>query len=379
MMLLLAWAPFRTRLESRPGPWISALFVATRLLFLALVVGQLGHVSLDLTTYFEAQGRAVLAGGLPYRDFACSYAPLFPFLMAPLVLLPWPVPAIFLLFVICDFITLRAIGQLARTAAGRARVGWLYAAAPVTWYFLVRYGQDEALAASLLALAGLSLRRGRAVRAGLWLGLGFCITKFTFGLALPPFWLATRARGRLLLGAALPVLLVFGLALIAGLPFWRPLIGESIELGFGPSLWRLPVLFTPLVLGRWAALILLAGLGAAWWRCARRNSNDRLEFGLVLTAAVFLLLSPKVLPMYLTPFWPFAALWAAERDDRTDLWLLAGLNGLLGIWWYVDAGGIQGMFGPVVQGLAVVITAAIPVLLLFLVRRLLGRKPTPAA
>lgn len=378
-MLLLAWSPFRIRLERRPGPFTFSLFLVTRLLFLALVVGQFRHVSLDLTTYFEAQGRAILAGQLPYRDFACSYAPLFPFLMAPAVLLPWPVPAIFLLFVLFDFVTLRTIGLMARTAASRARAEWLYAAAPVTWYFLVRYGQDEALAASMMVLAGVSLRHGRALRAGLWLGLGFCITKFTFGLALPPFFLASRSRGRLLSGAALPVLLVFGLALAAGLPVWRPLIGESIELGFGPSLWRLPVLFTPLVLGRWAALILLAGLGAAWWWCARRATDDRLEVGLVLTAAVFLLLSPKVLPMYLTPFWPFAALWAAERFDRTDLWLLAGLNGLLGIWWYVDAGGIQGMFGPLVQGLAVGVTAAIPVLLLVLIRRLTVNVSAPPA
>lgn len=378
-MLLLAWDPFRIQLERRPVLWTGALFVATRLLFLALVVGLFGHVSLDLTTYFEAQGRAVLSGQMPYRDFACSYAPLFPFVMAPATLLPWPIPAIFLLFVAFDLITLVTVGRMAGTAADGARAGWLYAAAPITWYFLVRYGQDEALSAAILTLAALALRQGRALRSGLLLGLGFCVTKFTFGLALPPFWLVSRARSRLSLGVFLPVVGIFGLALLAGLPVWQPLLGESAELGFGPSLWRLPVLFTPLVLGRWAGLILAAGLGAAWWWFAKRAWEKGLDAGLVLTAAVFLLLSPKVLPMYLTPFWPFAALWAAKRDDRTDLWLLAALNLFLGIWWYVDAGGVQGMFGPVVSALAVGVTGAIPILLLFLIRRLLTREPTRAS
>ncbi|TPW11320.1 MAG: hypothetical protein FD129_1690, partial [bacterium] len=314
-----------------------------------------------------------------YRDFACSYSPLFPFLMAPMVLLPWPVPAIFLLFVAFDLVALLTVGRMARAASTRARAGWLYAAAPVTWYFLVRYGQDEALAAAILSLAALALRQGRAMRCGLWLGLGFCLTKFTFGLALPPYWLASRRRGRLSLGLLLPIALIFGLALAAGLPVWRPIVSESVELGFGPGLWRLPVLFTPLVLGRWAAWILAAGLGAAWWWFARGTRERRLEVGLLLTAAVFMLLSPKVLPMYLTPFWPFAALWAATRDDRADLWLLSALNLLLGTWWYVDAGGIHGMFGPVVQAVAVIVTAAIPVLFLLLIVRLVRHEGTATA
>ncbi|HEX7878277.1 MAG TPA: glycosyltransferase 87 family protein [Candidatus Eisenbacteria bacterium] len=378
-MLLLLLPLFRRRLAEQPVAWIGALFVVTRLVFLGLVVGTMGHVSLDLTTYFEAQGRAVLSGALPYRDFACSYAPLFPYLMAPAVMTPWPTLAIFVTFIAFDLATVVAVAKGADDRDQAMRAAWLYTAAPISWYFLVRYGQDEALAAALLAWAAVLLRNGGGRSAGFVLGLGFALTKFTFGLAMPPFALAARSRRQLALGLGPPILIVFGVALLAGLPVWRPLFGESVELGFGPSLWRLPVLFTPLVLGRWAGLVLLLGLAVAWWWCAKLPKPRRLVPGLVVTGCVFLLLSPKVLPMYLTPFGPAVAWWLAGRADRGDLMLVGLLNLLLGTWWYVDAGGVQGMFGPLVQALAVAVTAAVPVLLALLIARVVRTEPRETA
>jgi hypothetical protein len=372
-LLLLLWsARFRAALEQRPAALLVPLFLATRVVFLALVVGLLGHVSLDLTTYFEAQGQAVLEGKLPYRDFGSSYAPFFPFLMAPALLTPWPVVAIFLVFIACDALTLVLLARPAGTGeapgdrGAALRAAWLYAAAPVTWYFLVRYGQDEALSALVLVAAFALAERRRETAAALLLGLGFCATKFTFGIFMVPFWLAARRRGAFLLAAALPIVVVFGAALLAGLPVWRPLFGETVELGFGPSVWRLPVLFTPLVLGRWAGVVLALALLALWaWMATRapRPNASHLPALLILTGGVFLLLSPKVLPMYVTPFWPFVALWLARNGTRRDIGLAALLNVLLGTWWYFDAGGIQGMFGPLVVAVAVLVTAAIPVVL----------------
>jgi hypothetical protein len=385
LMLLLLCARFRAVLDRRPAALLIPLFLATRVVFLGLVVGLLGHVSLDLTTYFEAQGQAVLEGKLPYRDFGSSYAPLFPFLIAPALLTPWPVVAIFLFFVVCDALTLlllaRHSGPDTPHERGVAlRAAWLYAAAPVTWYFLVRYGQDEALSALILVAAFTLAARRRETAAALLLGLGFCATKFTFGIFMVPFWLASRRRGTFLAAAALPVVVVFGAALVAGLPVWRPLLGETVELGFGPSVWRLPVLFTPLVLGRWAGVVLALALLGLWgWMSTRtpRPDTSHVPALLILTGGVFLLLSPKVLPMYVTPFWPFVALWLARNGTRRDIGLAALLNLLLGTWWYFDAGGIHGMFGPLVVAVAVLVTAAIPVLLGVLLLRV--ARPHPPA
>ena len=181
------------------------------------------------------------------------------------------------------------------------------------------------------------------------MGLGFVATKFTFGILWPPFWLGARRRGAWAAGALGVTAVVFGAALAAGLPVWRPLFGESAELGFGPSLWRLPVVFTPLILGRWSGLLLAAALVALWIWCARAGRAAGPDGWLVLTGPLFLLLSPKVMPMYITPFWPLAAWWLARWDDPVDLGLAALLNFLLGVWWYFDAGGLQGMFGPVIR------------------------------
>ena len=104
-LLFLAHPRLTALIERRPGAWIGALFLLTRVLFLLFVVVQLRHVSLDLGTYFETQGWSVLRGRLPYRDFASSSAPLFPYLMAIPALVRGPLP-FFVFFAVCDLLAL---------------------------------------------------------------------------------------------------------------------------------------------------------------------------------------------------------------------------------------------------------------------------------
>lgn len=364
-LLLLRLPAARAALERRPGATLGLTFLATRLLFMAFIVLALGHVSLDLSTYFQAQGDAVRQGGLPYRDFTTSYAPLFPYLMALPTAFRGEVVPLFLFFIACDGLTLVLLMALAR-ARGAAAVGaaWLYAAAPVTWYFLVRYGQDEALSAAFLAGACLLMARRREGWAAFVLALGFAATKFTFGLFVPPFFIVARRPLRFALVAGLTVAAAFAPFVLAGAPVLRPLTGESAGLGFGPSVWRLPVVFTPFVVGPAVSALLALALGGLWWHGWRRRAAQGLETLLLLSGLVFLVLSPKVMPMYITPFWALAALRLAGPPERTgELRLAAALNLLLGVWWYLDAGGINGQFGPAVQALAVLCTAAIPVAL----------------
>ncbi len=362
-LLALRWNAFSASLERRPGLWLGGAFAATRLLFLFVVVGAMGHVSLDLSTYFEAQGAAVLRGEIPYRDFKCSYGPLFPFLMALPAAVGGGVIPFFLFFVLADLGVVAALlsagNEIGRERAIRA--AWLHAAAPITWYFLVRYGQDEALAALFLATAWLCFRRGRESRAALILALGFAATKFTFGIFLPPFLLAAKRRIRFGVLLALCLVLPFVPFLLAGAPVWAPVTGEAGGLGFGPGIWRLPVVFTPLTLGWPASVLTIAALIAAWllFRPGDRLAPAR---SLVVTGCVFLVLAPKVLPMYATPFWPLAALWLAGTARRRALAIAAAWNVLLGVWWYFDAGGLQGMFGPAVTALSVLVTGLIPVM-----------------
>lgn len=356
---------FMRPLARRPGPWLTVTFIATRLLFMLFIVVALRHVSLDLSTYFQAQGDAVRQGGLPYRDFTTSYAPLFPYLMALPTALRGEVVPLFLFFIACDGVTLLLLVALARArGAAPAAAAWLYAAAPVTWYFLVRYGQDEALSAAFLAGACLLMARRREGWAAFVLALGFAATKFTFGLFVPPFFIAARHPGRFALVAGLTVLAAFAPFVLAGAPVLRPLTGESAGLGFGPSVWRLPVVFTPFVAGRGVSALLGLALLVVWAYGWRRRTALALEPQLLLGGLVFLILSPKVMPMYITPFWALAALRLAGPPTRPGELRLAVLsNLLLGVWWYLDAGGIGGQFGPIVQAVAILCTAAIPLTL----------------
>jgi hypothetical protein len=375
-LLLLLSPAFERRLERAPAAWIGGAFLLTRVAFLLFVVVQMRHVSLDLGTYFETQGWAVLHGGVPYRDFGSSYAPLFPYLMALPSLVRGPLP-FFVFFAACDLVALLAVMRATKPSAARA--GWIYAAAPVTWYFLVRYGQDEALASAFLALAFLLWRFDREVFAALILGFGFAATKFTFAIFLPPFVLAARRPFRFALVLAATALVLFVPFLALGVPVWRPFTAESAGLGFGPSLWRLPIVFTPFTAGWPITLLLALALLLVWVVPPAVGRRPALERHLLLTGCVFLVFSPKVMPMYVTPFWPFAAIWLSRSRRRGDIVIAALLNLLLGVWWYFDAGGINGMFGAGIQILSALVTAAVPVTFLVLAWRLWSDREGVAA
>jgi hypothetical protein len=112
------------------------------------------------------------------------------------------------------------------------------------------------------------------------------------------------------------------------------------------------------------------------WRCWWCGP---LETQLLLGGLVFLILSPKVMPMYITPFWALAALRLAGPPARpVELRLAVLSNLLLGVWWYLDAGGIGGQFGPIVQALAILCTAAIPLALAAWVVAILRATEVPA-
>src|SRR5262249_6116335 len=148
-------------------------WVATRVAFAVLVWGLFGHLSLDSRTWFVPQARAVLAGGLPYRDFESVHGPLFAPLLAPAV-------AVFrglgpgLVVLAARLVPWRALAAAEGEASDAA---WAWVAMPIVWISVVRYSQDEPLAALFVALTWLALKRDRPVGAGLALAAGFLCSK----------------------------------------------------------------------------------------------------------------------------------------------------------------------------------------------------------
>lgn len=334
-------------LARRPALLGGATWFATRILFAGLVWGLLGHSGIDQDVYFLPQARHVLAGELPYRDFASAYAPLF----APLLALAVAVAGSlgpFALFLVADLVAWRA---LAAAEGEGSEASWAYVATPLTWYFTVRYGQDEALAAAALALAWWALRRGRGALAGLALAAGLTLTKPLF--ALPALALviaaAPRARAAMLAWAGALTGAVYGAFVIAGADVLQPLRLEGASFGIGPTLWRVPVTLFGWDAGPWGWLpfVALAGVGAVF--LARRHadapSHATWQYG------AFAALAPKCMPMYVAMWAPLLAIWAARDPDARGWWIVYGA--LLPLAWALDSGPLQGLFGPAWQALAV--------------------------
>jgi hypothetical protein len=342
-MVMARELPLFARHPARLG-W--ATWLLTRAGFAWVVWGLLGHSGIDQLVFFLPQARHALAGELPYRDFASAYGPLFAPLLGQCVrVLGESGP--FVLFLAADLVAWRA---LARAEGEDSAAAWGYVATPLTWYFTVRYGQDEALAAAFLALAWWALRRERGVLAGVALGVGLCVTKPLFALPALALWLgAGRHRVPALLAVLVPAVLVHGLFLAWGAPVLQPLALEGANFGVGPTLWRVPVVLTGWDAGP-AGWLPFAGIAAAGMVLLARRGADGTDHAAWQHGA-FAALAPKFMPMYAAMWAPLLAVWAGRDADRRGWWLVYGA--LLPLAWALDSGPLQGLFGRVWQGIAV--------------------------
>jgi hypothetical protein len=345
-MLWMALAPQLPALRGRRVRLSWLTWLGTRVAFAIVVWGLLGHQGTDQLGFFLPQARHVLAGQLPYRDFPSAYGPLFaPLLAVAVAALGDTGP--FVLFLLADFVAWRA---LAAAEGEGSDAAWMWAALPAVWYLTVRYAQDEALAAAFLALALLASRRERPAWAGMALGLGLLVTKLLFLLPALPLVLGANRRGRIVAWAALPVAIVYGGFLALGAPVLQPFALESAKLGVGPTLWGVPAVLAHLDLGAAGglafAVLFVWGLAVLLPRRADAGDHAAWQYG------AFAAVSPKFMPMYLVMWAPLLCVWAARDADRRA-WLALYCT-LLPLAWYLESGPLQGLFGPLWRGIALV-------------------------
>ena len=295
----------------------------------------------DAQRFYLPQALRVLSGEVPLRDFPTSYAPLFPYLLAPGLLL-WRSPgSIVLTMLLAECAMLVAYARRNRRAgfSGGWRVMFLYSLSPISWYWVGVVGTNAVLIGlfTMLALALAESRRDLA--SGVAAALGLLFTKITMVLAWPAIALFGPQRVVL---RSLPMLLALGAALLAPSTLGVDLTERALRLAHiatSGNAWFLLSMLAGLELegaavkrlSMLALLLALAPLCLVFGAVRLRERRGGFDSAAALVAAVhlvFMVLSYKTFPWYHAGALLFAlhALFADEAFPARRLVLLAFLG-----------------------------------------------------
>ena len=195
-VLLTLWPKLRTISRESFDRMAIGLFAVSRLglfalIFLVLRIAPRG----DVPAYYFEQGRQVLAGLLPYRDFVSSYAPLHPYLDAGMISM-WHSPLAIVLFSVLVEMAILPLwlsaGRVFLPEPELRVAALLYLASPISLQFVTIDGQDNVVIAVLLALSVLLMLRSRACAAGASFGASVAAIKFLPLLYAPAFFFSAR-------------------------------------------------------------------------------------------------------------------------------------------------------------------------------------------
>jgi len=168
----------------------------------------------DAQRHYLPQALRVLDGEIPHRDFTTSYGPLFPYLIAPGLLVWRSVGSIVFTMLLVEAATIAIYALRSRRSgfSGHWRVAFLYVSSPISWYWVGAVGTNSVVIAcfAMLGLALADVRRD--VASGVAAALGLLLSKITMILAWPAVLLFQR-RGILSRGIPVAVVLAAAAAL----------------------------------------------------------------------------------------------------------------------------------------------------------------------
>jgi hypothetical protein len=302
------------RLQRLPGRQFDRLtsiaFAVTRLGLFCLVFFVL-HLAArgDVPTFYWPEANHILEGLRPYRDFPSSYAPLHPYLDA-IVIRIWHSPlAIILLAILAECSILPLWHSFSRTFLSEEEsrnATLLYLTSAISLQFVTIDGQNTVIIGVLLSLALLLLSFRRELLSGVVTGLSIGAIKFLPLLFVPAFFLSIQKRWRWLVGAALPILAVYGTAVALHLSILTPLQREGNNKGAGNLPFLVESILGASLPSRLWDLLLLVVLAAIFLLAARTARNAAPEtrlrvitFSMAALTIALLAFSKKSWPPYL--------------------------------------------------------------------------------
>ena len=206
-MFLTIRHPRTFSLTNRQFSFVSlALLLISRMgLFIGLYLILGYEVKADVGHFYFQEGRAVLDGKTVYQDFETSYSPLFPYLIAGILLIWHSAKAIVLAAIVFEFLSLSVWLTVSRRWFDEktTRIATLlYVTSPIPLLNVGMNGQNQIWVAFLLVISLWLLSRRDTV-SGFVQGFSLIAIKALSLLFVPVIWLFAASRFRWLAAFAM--------------------------------------------------------------------------------------------------------------------------------------------------------------------------------
>jgi hypothetical protein len=290
---------------------VCSLFVALRLgIFLLIFVILRFEAQSDIINYYK-WATLVDQGHFPGESeiLPLHYGPLFLYVIGFLIKL-WNNPKVIVLFsILAEFVLFTVWLSLRQTVANDVtmrRASLLYACCPLSILTSAVGGNNDVFAGLLVSIFVALAFRNRPALSGMFAGISVVTSKILTVTAALPIFLASERKALWVTGAALPILLVYGIwafvlsiNVFAGfqfhgthyssgnLPFWIGLLG--IDVTTNSARW---------VVNGLGALVVLA-IAALPLLAYRSFSRKDIVPIAVATTVMFMVVSAKSFPHYL--------------------------------------------------------------------------------
>jgi hypothetical protein len=322
-----------------------AFFVVTRVGLLLIILHFAGRPTGPDNTRWTFYGVSALEGLLPYLDYASEYGPLFSYALAPLFLVFSAGVAPIIAFVVFDFFAFLLLNHVAEDREFSRRVAVLYLVNPLSWFMIVRYGQDESLMVFFAALLLILARKRKGTLLAVFAGLGAAFTKVLFALPALPILVNQTRRGRAVSIAAAVVAACYAPFLILGgnVFDWTPHTGVF----GGPSVWTATLIspaitigyvIAPMVYWKAASIVSIGVIGLLTLVVILKGRRMGVVDGVILLYAGLMLFSTKAWPHYALLGLPFLAIRAAKATGLRELLLLSVYSFLVVFYFYIWLG-----------------------------------------